>query len=130
MTTSINQPWAISDKMRNRYGNTWADLDFTMEPKISADNFREDPMNVTIGSLNIVSTQIPLRYKDLITYSKSVGVVLSNAYGETASTEKLYTVSIKGREFMLNRIELAKLHDTLNDSLNTAIKAYELGLYL
>ena len=130
MTTSINQPWAISDKMRNRYGNTWADLDFTFEPKISAEIFREDPMNVTMGSLNVVTTQIPMRYKDLISYSKSVGLVLTTVYEENAAKGTTYEVSIKGREFMLNRIEITKLYETLNDSLNTAIKAYELGLYL
>ena len=31
MTNSINQPWAISDDFRTRYGNTWADLDFVVE---------------------------------------------------------------------------------------------------
>ena len=25
---SLNQPWAISSKKRQRFGNTWADIDF------------------------------------------------------------------------------------------------------
>ena len=34
MLKSINQPWAISDKYANRYGNTWTNLDFVFEDKI------------------------------------------------------------------------------------------------
>jgi hypothetical protein len=88
MTTSINHPWAISDKFRSRYGNTWADLDFTFEPKISEEIFREDPMNVMMGSIHIVTTAIPMRYKDLISYTKSVGILAANLYAERpAKTE-------------------------------------------
>ena len=130
MTTSINQPWAISDKMRNRYGNTWADLDFTFEPKISAEVFREDPMNVTMGSLHVVTTSIPMRYKDLISYTKSVGILAANLYAERPTKTETFEVSIKGRVFMLTTTEIGKLFDTLTDSLNSAIKGYELGLYL
>jgi hypothetical protein len=130
MTTSINQPWAISDKMRNRYGNTWADLDFTFEPKISAEIFGEDPMNVIMGSIHIVTTSIPMRYKDLISYTKSVGTLSTNLYSERIGKTETFEVSIKGRVFMLNRMEIGKLYETLNDSTNTALKAYALGLYL
>ena len=41
-----------------------------------------------------------------------------------------FEVSIKGRVFMLNRMEIGKLYETLNDATNTALKAYALGLYL
>ena len=41
MTNSINLPWAISEKYIKRYGETWANLDFTFEEKISADELRE-----------------------------------------------------------------------------------------
>ena len=33
MLKSINQPWAISDKIANRYGNTWTNLDFVFDCK-------------------------------------------------------------------------------------------------
>ena len=61
MTTSINHPWAISDKFRNKYGNLWADLDFVFHLKLSKDNFKTDPMNVTIGDLKIGNQSIPMR---------------------------------------------------------------------
>jgi hypothetical protein len=130
MTTSINHPWAISDKIRSRYGDTWADLDFTFEPKISAEIFREDPMNVTMGEIHIVTTAIPMRYKDLISYTKSVGTLATNLYTERPAKTETFEVSIKGRVFMLNKMEIVKLYETLNDATNTAVKAYELGLYL
>jgi hypothetical protein len=130
MTTSINQPWAISDKMRNRYGNTWADLDFTFEPKISAEIFQEDPMNVMMGSIHIVTTAIPMRYKDLISYTKSIGTLSANLYAARPAKTETFEVSIKGREFMLNKMEIGKLYETLNDATITALRAYELGLYL
>jgi hypothetical protein len=130
MTTSINHPWAISDKIRSRYGDTWADLDFTFEPKISAEIFREDPMNVTMGEIHIVTTAIPMRYKDLISYTKSVGTLATNLYAERPAKTETFEVSIKGRVFMLNKMEIVKLYETLNDATNTAVKAYELGLYL
>ena len=34
MLKSINQPWAISEKYANRYGETWTNLDFIFEDKI------------------------------------------------------------------------------------------------
>lgn len=129
-TKSINHPWGVSDEFRTRYGNTWADLDFTFEPKISAEIFGEDPMNVIMGSIHIVTTSIPMRYKDLISYTKSVGTLSTNLYSERIGKTETFEVSIKGRVFMLNRMEIGKLYETLNDSTNTALKAYALGLYL
>ena len=66
MTRSINQPWAVSDKFRNRYGDTWADLDFVFNEKISAEVFREDPMNTKIGVLEIFNQKITFRYKNTL----------------------------------------------------------------
>ena len=130
MTTSINQPWAISEKHRSRYGNTWADLDFTMQPKISAEIFHDDPMNVMMGSLHIVNTSIPMRYKDLIAYTKSVGILAGNLSAERPAKTETFEVSIKSSVFMLTKTEIGKLYETLNDATNTAARAYELGLYL
>jgi hypothetical protein len=46
MIKSINQPWAISDKFQNKYGDIWTNIDFIMHDKISAENFKTDPMNM------------------------------------------------------------------------------------
>ena len=87
-------------------------------------------MNITIGELHIAKQQIPLRYKDLITYSKAIDVFTNNMYAERVSKNDEMHVAIKGREFSLRKHELTKLNETLSDALETAMRAYELGLYL
>ena len=65
MIKSVNHPWGISDKIRNRNGNTWADIDFVFQDKMSAEVFKEDPMNCTIGQLHVAGCVIKMKYKDL-----------------------------------------------------------------
>jgi hypothetical protein len=130
MTNSINQPWAISDDFRTRYGNTWADLDFVFEAKISADNFKTDPMNVTIGQLNIFNQHIKMRYKDLIAYAKSVSTLAGNVYANKPGKEATFPIEVKGRTLVLRKHEIGKLAQTLSDALDVSMRSYELGLYL
>jgi len=130
MTTSINHPWAVSDKFRSKYGDLWADLDFVFEKKLSKDNFKTDPMNVTIGQLEIGKQSIPMRYKDLLAYSKSVDILSSNLYSEGASKTETFEVAVRRHTFMLNKTEIGKLASTLNEAANSALRGYELGLYL
>lgn len=130
MTNSINQPWAISDDFRTRYGNTWADLDFVVESKISAENFKTDPMNCTIGHLSIFNQKIYMRYKDLITYSKSVSTFAGNVYANRPGKEETFPVDVKGQTLVLRKHEIGKLAQTLSDALEVSMRSYELGLYL
>ena len=130
MTNSINQPWAISEKYIKRYGETWANLDFTFEEKISADNFKTDPMNCTIGHLNIFNQHIHMRYKDLIAYEKSVTTTAANVYANKLKKEETFPIDIKGRILVLQKHEIGKLAQTLSDALAVSMKKYELGLYL
>lgn len=130
MTNSINQPWAISEDYRKRYGNTWADLDFVFESKISADNFKTDPMNVTIGQLNIFNQHIKMRYKDLIAYAKSVSTLAGNVYANKPGKEATFPIEVKGRTLVLRKHEIGKLAQTLSDALDVSMRSYELGLYL
>ena len=69
---SINQPWAISEKYAQRYGDLWTNLDFVFNDKISADNFKTDPLNTEIGNLSVAGQQIMMRYKDLLSYAKQL----------------------------------------------------------
>jgi len=130
MTYSINQPWAISEKYANRYGATWTNLDFIFEDKISAENFKTDPMNCAIGQLRVAGLHINMRYKDLISYSKSFETLISNIYGNRVSKTESFPVEIKGRTVMLVKHEIAKLNETINDELTVSLRSYELGLYL
>lgn len=130
MTNSINQPWAISEDYRTRYGNTWADLDFVMESKISAENFKTDPMNCTIGQLNIFNQHINMRYKDLISYAKSLSTLAGNVYANRPAKDVTFPVEIKGQTLVLRKHEIGKLAQTVSDALDVAMRKYELGLYL
>jgi hypothetical protein len=130
MTNSINQPWAISEKYVNRYGETWANLDFIFETKISAENFKTDPMNCTIGYLNIFNQKIYMRYKDLIAYSKSVNTYAENVYANRPGKEETFPVDVKGQTMVLRKHEIGKLAQTLSDALDVSLRRYELGLYL
>jgi hypothetical protein len=126
---SINHPWAVSDKYRNKYGDIWADLDFVFKEKISEDNFRTDPMNTTIGQLNVFNQRIEMLYKDIISYAKTVKTLSEESY-ITGTKNDSYEVRIKSQTFTLKRHELSKLSDTLNEAVSSTVRAYELGLYL
>lgn len=130
MTTSINQPWAISDKFKQRYGTVWAEMDFVFQPKISKDAFKSDPMNTLIGQLSIAGQQIDMRYKDLLSYAKSIETLSTNLYSERIPKTYTFEVSIKGRNFNLNCTEIGKLSQTISEASTTALRAYEIGLYL
>jgi hypothetical protein len=128
MIKSVNHPWGISDKIRNRNGNTWADIDFVFQDKMSAEVFKEDPMNCTIGQLHVAGCVIKMKYKDLITYSKSV----QEQAGRTRDSGKdsVFSVDVKTYTITLRPHEIQRLSETLHDSLTSCMRAYELGLYL
>jgi hypothetical protein len=130
MTHSINQPWAISEKYANRYGKTWTNLDFIFEDKISAENFKTDPMNCTMGTLSVGGQSIQMRYKDLITYSKALDTYTNNMYAAKPKKDDVFSLEIKGRDLLLVKHEISKLNETLNDALHISLRNYELGLYL
>lgn len=126
---SINQPWAISEKYQQRYGQIWSSMDFVFQEKISEENFRTDPMNTVIGELCIYNQKLQLTYKDLINYSKSVTTLCDEAYVSGTKAD-MYDVRIKSQTFTLQRHELRKLTETLTEALIVSVRAYELGLYL
>jgi hypothetical protein len=126
---SINNPWAISDKYRARYGEVWSNLDFVFEDKISEDVFRADPMNSVIGQLHIFNQTLKMTYKDLINYAKLVKTQSDESYVSGTKTD-VFDIRLKSQTFTLQRHELCKLSETLNEASVSALKAYELGLYL
>ena len=126
---SINHPWAISDKYATRYGEVWTSMDFVFNDKISAENFGTDPMNTAIGYLELYKQQIPMTYRDIINSAKTINTTFNEVY---ASREKgmTYDIRVKSQTFTLQRHELRKLAETLSEAQSTALKSYELGLYL
>jgi hypothetical protein len=97
--------------------------------RISEDNFRTDPMNTTIGQLNVFNQRIEMLYKDIISYAKTVKTLSDESY-MTGTKNDIYEVRIKSQTFTLKRHELSKLADTLNEAVSSTVRAYELGLYL
>lgn len=130
MTHSINQPWAVSDNFRNRYGDTWADIDFIFNAKISADLFREDPMNTRIGKLQICKQNIELYFKDLLTYEKIIQEKYDILISEKANKIDVFHIEIKSFAFSLKRHEIGRLAETLHEAHQVSLRSYELGLYL
>lgn len=130
MKHSINHPEAIQDKFVERYGKTWADMDFVFDINISENLFREDPMNTEIGHLILENQRIKMRYKDLIAYSRILEETANEVYSSSLSKEDTVPVEVKGNAFSLRKHEIGKLSDTLTDATSAALKGYELGLYL
>ena len=127
---SINHPWAISDKVRNRFGDVWSDLDFVFNERIQEDSFKSDPMNTEIGYVSIFNQKISMLYKDLIAYSKSVNTYAENVYANRPGKEETFPVDVKGQTMVLRKHEIGKLAQTLSDALDVSLRSYELGLYL
>ena len=106
MTKSVNQSWSVSQKFRTRYGSTWADLDFFFKDKVSAESFKTD----------------------LINYSKKA-TKLGGATHRSDLSEK-FDFEVRSKNIQLNRQEINRLRETLDDALVTVQRSYELGLYL
>jgi hypothetical protein len=130
MINSINTPWAISESHVERYGKTWAEIDFVFMPKISEELFRMDPLNVTMGTLHIAGHKIEMAYKDLLSYAKTIDTLSMNVYAERLPKGTTVPVSVKNKEFMLAKHELGKLADTIREACSSSMHGYMLGLYL
>jgi hypothetical protein len=87
-------------------------------------------MNTLIGTLQIAGQTINMRYKDLISYAKSIETLSTNLYAERVNKKETFQVSIKGRNFDLTCQEIGKLSQTINEASSSALRAYEIGLYL
>jgi hypothetical protein len=128
MTSSINHPWGISKKMREKMGETWADMDFSINPRLSTHNMREDLINQPVGILYLANTNIKMKYKELLSISKSLKKHVNNSYN--ASIEDKFPIDINTHTFLLNKKEIERLEETINITTTALIRKYELGLYL
>ncbi len=128
MTNSINHPWGISKKMRERMGDTWADIDFEINPRLSQHNMKESLFDQPVGILYIANTNIKMKYKDLISISRYMKKQLNNSY--KAPIEQKFPVDIKSYTFFLNKNEIDRLDETISITTKALIRKYELGLYL
>ncbi len=128
MTNSINHPWGISKKMREKMGSTWADMDFEINNRLSQHNMRQDLINQNVGKLYVANTNIKMKYNDLIRLTKHMKKHVSISY--KASIEEKFPVDIKTHTFFLNKKEIERLDETINITTKSLMRKYELGLYL
>jgi hypothetical protein len=128
MLKTVNQSSSVSDKFRDRYGSTWADMDFIFKDKIYTSSFKSDPFQTIVGTLQLAGTYTIFTYKDLVQNSRVVSE-LSAEMSQLDIAEK-FELTIKSKSVLLNRQEICRLAETLNDALLTVDRAYALGLYL
>ncbi len=128
MLKTVNQSWSVSEKFRDRYGSTWADMDFFFKDKVYAETFKADPMNTEVGKLQLAGMSIPFKFKDLISHSKVAARVGTLSY--KADLSEKFEVDIKNKTFLLNRQEINRLRETIDDAVVTVQRSYELGIYL
>ena len=130
MKKSVNKPWAISDKYRNKYGSIWSDMDFEINPKISTYQFKNDPLNTNIGELKICGKTIPMQYKQLLSAANVTADSAKAVYFEKPEKWEKFAINVLNQELYLKKHEIGKLAETLEDTADIIIKTYELGLYL
>jgi len=127
---TINQSWAIPEKFIERYGKTWAEIDFEINPKLSNYMFRNDPLNTTVGTLLICGKRISLKYKQLINSTTVMDQYIADIFFNKPKKDETIAVSIFNNTLYLKKHEVTKLSETISDSCDTIMKSYKLGLYL
>tara|TARA_R110002012_G_scaffold52060_1_gene133911 strand:+ start:1572 stop:1964 length:393 start_codon:yes stop_codon:yes gene_type:complete len=130
MKKSVNKPWAISDKYRNKYGVIWSDMDFEINPKISTYQFKNDPLNTNVGVLKICGKTIPMQYKQLLSAANVTADSAKAVYFEKPEKWEKFAINVLNQELYLKKHEIGKLAETLEDTTEIISKSYELGLYL
>ena len=71
---TVNQSWAIPTKVIDRMGETWANIDFEINPKLSNYAFRNDPININVGRICLCNKKIDASLKQL----KSLKTILEH----------------------------------------------------
>ena len=122
---SVNQSVAVSDKFRDRYGDTWANMDF-YPAKLNLRVFRMSPMDYIVGRLKIAGKSIEMSYKNLLSYETKISTMIDVVYTDKYSDS--WEVQISGIKFDLQKHEFTKLFETLRDAKITIQRKYQLGL--
>jgi hypothetical protein len=123
---SVNQPWAISNKYREKYGNTWAEIDFEFKD-ILEKNFLENPQSTVIGTLIVAGQREEVTMRDL----SFMQTVLKTSIAEAVQLPmNEHEVKLKSKYVRLNVTELNRLYETIDDTITSIQRKYQLGLYL
>ena len=125
--SSVNQPWAISDKYKERYGKIWSEMDFEINNRISNYHFRNDPLNTDAGTLLVCGKKIPMKYKQLLSTSTIVREYATAVYFDRPGKHERFAIEFGNNTLVLKKHEIGKLSETLQDSVETIMKSYQLG---
>jgi len=126
---TVNQSWAIPTKVIDRMGETWANIDFEINPKLSNYAFRNDPININVGRICLCNKKIDASLKQL----KSLKTILEHVITDLKLLHKgknSIDVYILNHLFHLKSKEISRLYETITDSIDIIQKSYKLGLYL
>ena len=126
---SINHPWGITEKFKQRYGETWSEMDFIVS-KINNYHFKNDPLNIKVGTLHVCNKSILMTFKQLIAYNTTVSDLLKGVYFERTPKDVTIPINVNNTMLYLKKHELGRLAETLSDSIGCIEKSYQLGLYL
>jgi len=126
---SINHPWGISDKFKEKYGKIWAEMDFEVA-KISNYQFRNNPLDTVVGTLQLCGQSISVKYKQLISAANHMEDNAKAVYFQKANKDDKFAITLLNKPFILKKHEIGKLSQTLNDSLYTLQVGYQIGSYL
>ena len=129
MTSSINQPWAISEKHKSKYGRIWSEMDFEVA-EIRNYHFRNNPLDTKVGVLHLCGQTIELKYKQLISAANHMEENAKAVYFQRADKEDKFEISVMNKPFILKKHEIGKLSQTLSDSLYSIQVGYQIGTYL
>lgn len=129
-TKTVNHSWATPDHLIKRYGKTWAELDFEINPKLSNYQFGNDPLNTIVGSLLICGKRVPLKYKQLVNSITSLDQYLADIHFNKPEKDEKIRIAVFNNIFYLKKHEITKLSQTITDSCETIMKSYKIGLYL
>ena len=127
---SVNNSWAIPDSMVERYGKTWANIDFEVNPRLSNYALYNDPMNTIVGQLCLNGKKLDASMKQLRTLKTVLEHVLVDIKLLHGNTNGSIDVPVLNNTFYLKSREITRLYETIEDSINTINKSYKLGLYL
>jgi hypothetical protein len=127
---SVNNSWAIPDSMVERYGKTWANIDFEVNPRLSNYALYNDPMNTIVGQLCLNGKKLDASMKQLRTLKTVLEHVLVDIKLLHGNTNSSIDVPVLNNTFYLKSREITRLYETIEDSINTINKSYKLGLYL
>lgn len=130
ITSTVNQAWNISDKVKEKQGEVWANIDFEINPKFSSYQYKNNPMETKVGRIFVCGKKIIVTYKELLRASAAIDQQVTDTFFLKVNKDDQLTIYMLSNKLYLKKHELGRLSETLEDSITTIQRSYRLGLYL